>query len=165
MDLFKLPNMNILKIFSVVVLCVVILSSCRDDYNICTENRFVSVNGSFYRVVGGVPTKSTVSNYFLGTIGGNAVVNNVANASSFATELNPTQDSTVYIIRLNNSGFTDTLTYRHTSRTETISAECGNITAYTLTSVKTTKNYIDSIVILNNSISRFFAENVKIYYR
>ena len=156
--------MNFTKVSSLLLFCAIAFSACGDEYDLCTENRFVTLNGSFYKVIGGVASRSTVSSYYLGSFGGNAITTQ-QNVSAFSLELNPTIDSTVLIIRLNNSGLSDTVTYRHTSRIETVSPNCGDITAYNLTSIKTTKNYIDSIVIVNNNVNRINAENVRIYHR
>ena len=57
----------------------------------------------------------------------------------------------------------DTLTVIHENTNKYLSLDCGSIKVHTIDTAYTTKNFIDSIHIVNHNVNNINAENIKIF--
>ncbi len=83
-------------------------------------------------------------------------------SNSLKFQLSPTED--ISEIVFSALGINDTLTFYYNRELFLISPECGFITNYNIDSINFTKNQIDSIKIIQTSVSNIDEEHIQIYY-
>jgi hypothetical protein len=76
--------------------------------------------------------------------------------------LNSSTASCGFIIMIN--GITDTITFTYTSYPHLLSKECGYTFYHTIDEPVFTKNNIDKVTIIKNTITTLREENIRIYY-
>jgi hypothetical protein len=76
--------------------------------------------------------------------------------------LNASAGSCTFVIRIN--GVNDTIQFLYSSYPHLISKECGYTFYHTLDSHAFTKNNIDTILIINRSVTTANEENIRIFY-
>jgi hypothetical protein len=67
-----------------------------------------------------------------------------------------------FVVRIN--GVDDTMIYKYTSYIHLISKDCGYTYYFTLDSISFTKNNIDSVAVVKNTVTTLDEENIRIYY-
>ncbi len=149
-------------IFIAALTCITIFFSCKDEYTLCEESRFVSLNGNFYKA-GVVPDQLRPISYSITTFNGTPVLTNVPNSAAFSFQLPANADSARYIFNLAGAPV-DTITLRYSTQNEMLSVQCGEITTNTLTSAKTTHHTIDTIIINSPAVATRLAQNIKVYF-
>jgi len=92
----------------------------------------------------------------------NKIYNKALKLLTVEFPLNAGTDSCKFIIRIN--GITDTLGFIYSSFPHLLSKECGYTFFYTLDTAVHTTNAIDSIHIINKTITTFNEENIRIFY-
>jgi len=83
-------------------------------------------------------------------------------SNSLKFQLSPTGDTSKFVFSA--LGINDTLTFYYNRELFLISPECGFITNYNIDSLNFTKNQIDSIKIIQTSVSNIDEEHIQIYY-
>lgn len=142
-----------------------ILSSCKDEYTICTLAKEVNFTSAFYRHVGA--NDVAVSAPVLSVFALNAptsIYNRQANASSFLLPLNPAADSARYVIIVDDNTTSDTLTVVYTSQSTILSPECGSVITNNISRLYSTTHTIDSVKIISNAVSTTSMQNARIYF-
>ena len=76
--------------------------------------------------------------------------------------LNLFENETSFQMRFNRT--TDTVTIKYKNITEFLSLDCGYIRTHEIDSVISTRNFIDSITILNQKVGTIYVENIKIHH-
>ena len=76
--------------------------------------------------------------------------------------LNLFENETSFQMRFNKT--TDTVTIKYKNITEFLSLDCGYIRTHEIDSVISTRNFIDSITILNQKVGTIYVENMKIHH-
>lgn len=71
-------------------------------------------------------------------------------------------NETRFQMRFNKT--TDTVTIKYKNLTEFLSLDCGYIRTHEIDTVISTKNFIDSITILNKKVGTTYVENIKIHH-
>jgi Family of unknown function (DUF6452) len=147
------------------LITTILLWSCRDDYNICNQPRDVKFVGGFYKKIGSSEVGVSLSNLTIFQLNTNTnIYNNQANISLFSLPLNPVLDTSKFVIRIENALQADTVSIIYTSKQVLLSAECGNVTNYSLSKILFTTNTIDSIKIINSEVTTGLNQNTKIYF-
>lgn len=157
------------------IICITMLAACTQQRTPCYEPKIVPVNIGIYRISDTVAVDTSLSDpafYCLDTSVGQAR----GAANKFAALLSPFVDSTRWVLapdyKYNDEDTVffgpesyDTVTFYHNRRMEFISNACGYVFYYDLTNVRTTKNSIDSVILLNNSVdNNADVEHIKIFY-
>lgn len=140
------------------------MMSCQDQYSICNQNKDVVMKASFYRISGGTPAPTPVTELTLSSLQGITIFNRQPNTPAFVVTLNPIADSTTYILKLGDGFPNDTLTIRYTNSSIVLSPECGTIFNHSITSTSTTNQVIDSVQIVDRSVTNVLRENLRIFY-
>lgn len=139
--------------------------SCHDTYTLCEQSRVVSINGRFLKYNPLVPPTAFPPSILSVTgIVGNPLLTNVASPSIFSLSLTPGSDSAKFVLLLNGNLPKDTITCFYTTQLTTISANCGSVNTYNLTSVKSTHNTIDSVAIVDPVVDTRLANNLQYFY-
>jgi Family of unknown function (DUF6452) len=147
------------------VLIVLSIFSCRDEYNICTLNKDVNLIGGFYQNIGGNEVTAVAPNLTIETLNGaGSIYSNQPNISTFSFPLSATVDSAKYIFTIANNLPKDTVTIVYSSKSESVSAECGTAIYNTITKLTSTRNTIDSVKIKSAIVNTLLLQNIKIYY-
>ena len=139
-------------------------TSCKDEYNICDQNRLITMNGSFFTVTGGMEVPLAASNLSISNFNGASILTNVLNSTAFSLGLNSQIDSSKYVFTLGAGLQADTVTFFYNNQTIELSPECGDVDVQNLRSVRTTRNTIDSVRISNASVNNRLAQNIKVFY-
>jgi len=139
----------------VVVVVVSSLTSCRPD-TVCRENTHVALVSEFRRLYLDEgrqlqidPTWDSLTVVGLGAT--QPLYNNSKNLVQIALPMHIAGDSTMYTLCYRNQ--TDTICVRHTNSPYFISMECGCAVNHTLQSIRSTKHWIDSISIVDPSMT------------
>lgn len=86
------------------------------------------------------------------------LITGAENATAIQALLNPARDSIRYAFGPNATidtlAYTDTITFYYTANVHFISNACGYTYYYTLQQIKSTNHYIDSISLINNSVTQ-----------
>jgi Family of unknown function (DUF6452) len=145
---------------------LVLATSCQDQYNICEQNKLVEVNAGFYQKNGGVDVATAPTQLSMSVLGSSTpLYNQATNASKINFSLNPAIDSIKFTVKTATALPADTITIFYANRTIVLSAECGSISAFTITNTKTTTNVLDSIKIINPAVNNTLnIEHLKIYF-
>lgn len=167
-----------LYIYSFYLLLLFLWASCTSDEE-CRKNKNVNLISKFYHVtyidstatnkytllsidsisIQGLRT-DTLTNSFV--LVDSIIYNNTKNVSTIRLPLNSYKlNKTTYQVRLNE--LTDTISIFHANHNYYISLECGCIKTFTIDTVLTTHNFIDSIKITNHTVKNTDAENLYIY--
>ncbi len=161
----------------VVFVCITMLSACTQQRTPCYEPKIVPVSIGTYRMSDTVAVDTALPFprfYCLDT----ALEQSISAKNKFSALLSPFLDSTRWVLipdlidptdTLDTTEtlvqFYDTVVFYHTRKMQFISNACGYVFYYDLTNVRTTKNSIDSIILLNNSVdNNADAEHIKIFY-
>lgn len=148
-----------------IISCLVFAVSCEDSYTICDQSTQVSYKAGFYTKNGSVDVPSTPAALTLTFPGATTFIyNQQPGIGFFLLSLSPGADSVKYYIKIDNSLPADTLTLRYTNAQQTLSPECGTINIHNLTWAHTTKNTLDSVKIVANSVNNVVKENLRIYF-
>ena len=158
-------NLTMTKILPAALSCLTLfLFSCTDDYNICGSSKVVKFVGGFYSATTASETAAPAQSLSLSLINGTNIFTSIPNAASFATSLNPGVDSVQYIISLSDTLPKDTLTIKYSTQIVLVSADCGNVDAYTILQAYSTSNTIKRVAIGDPTVYITGAQNVKIFY-
>mgnify|MGYP001590654895 CR=1 FL=1 len=90
------------------------------------------------------------------------IYNKAGNVQPALLPLNASAGSCIYIIRIN--GLNDTIQFLYSSYPHLISKECGYTFYHILDLPVYTQNNIDTILIINRSITTANEENIRIFY-
>lgn len=82
--------------------------------------------------------------------------------SSFSVPLDPGNDISVFRIVIN--GTSDTAVIRYTRRPHLVAPECGYTILSNITSLKSTHNIIDTLIINSNSVDLNGEKNLHLFY-
>jgi uncharacterized protein YceK len=142
--------------------CSVIILSCAPEA--CFEETNAYLKASFYSYSNSTvkliaPDSLTVFGQGQTT----KLYNKAGNVQPALLPLNAAAGSCTYIIRIN--GINDTVQFLYSSRTHLISKECGYTYYHALLDLPAyTQNNIDTILIINSSITTANEENIRIFY-
>lgn len=158
-----------------VFITVALVSACTQQRTPCYDPKIVSVAIGTYRFVDGVEGDTSLIDpafYCLDT----PLQFTINTRNKFSALLSPFVDSTRWVlvpirdipddtIMGTPVEFYDTLTFYHTREMNFVSNACGYVYYYTLNSVASTYNSIDSIAIINPSVdNNANTQHVKIFY-
>ena len=136
--------------------------SCKDEYTICNLPKDVRFIAGFYQTANVPQSAQNLSVSLLGDT--SAIYRRQPNVPSFSLPLNPTVDSSKYLIAVSNSGPRDTLTIVYSSSNVNLSPECGNVSYHTITRLSSTLHTIDSVKLIAPAINTSSVQNAKIYF-
>jgi hypothetical protein len=131
------------------------VGSCFDE----TESR---VKATFYSTETGNPTAPdsvTLFGIYMDTL---EIYNKTTNLKTAEFPLYAEKQGCKFVIKIN--GIIDTIEFNYISYPHLLSKECGYTFFYTLETDTHTKNTIDSVSIIKNTITTFNEENIRIFY-
>ena len=137
--------------------CSAIMLSCAPEA--CFEETNAYLKASFYINAKLVSPDSLTAFGFGHTT---KIYDKVKDVQPALLPLNSSAGSCTYVIRIN--GVNDTMQFLYSSYPHLISKECGYTFYHTLDSFSFTQNNIDTILIINRSITTANEENVRIFY-
>ena len=141
------------------------LYSCKDEYSICNLSKDVRFIATFYQRINGADVLYPAPSLSITQIASNALLyNQQSNTATFSFVLNPLVDSAKYIFKVASNSPADTVTIIYTSTGANLSPECGAITYFNVSKIKTTLNTIDSVKITNPILNTDLLQNAKFYY-
>lgn len=154
---------------------VLFLSSCTNDSE-CRKNKYVNLKVGIYLVTYNA-TNQTSTNSVLSidsiTVGGikeingvnllldSLLYNNQKRVNKLVLPLDKSENKSDFFVKFNN--VSDTLTVLYTPYNFYLSLECGCIKTFSIDTVLTTNNYIDSVKITNRNVTNIDAEHIQIY--
>ncbi|NDP20756.1 MAG: hypothetical protein GZ091_06720 [Paludibacter sp.] len=151
--------------------------SCTKDEE-CRKNRYVNMGVGLYHVSYNATTdtysKSTLSidsltlrGINVDTLSGNETLvdsilyNNKKSISKLVLPLNKLKNQSKYLVQFNQ--VIDTITILYRKFDYYLSLECGCIKTFSIDTVLTTNNYIDSVRIINHDVNNNNEEHLQIY--
>jgi len=150
--------------------------SCTKDEE-CRKNRYVNMEIGLYHVTYNAATqayvKSTLSidsltlrGINVDTSGNESLVdsilyNNTKSVNRLVLPLNKIKEQSKYLVQFNQ--VIDTITVFHKNIDYYLSLECGCIKTFSIDTVLTTNNFIDSVRIINHNVDNNNAEHLQIY--
>jgi hypothetical protein len=90
------------------------------------------------------------------------IYNNSKNITKVLLPLNASADSCGFVIMIN--GVIDTITFSYSTYPILLSKECGYTFYHTIDTPLYSRNIIDTITVLKNTITTLNEENIRIYY-
>ena len=150
----------------ILLLTIVVLYSCKDEYNICNEPKTVRFIATINQRVGGADVLTTAPNFSLVNLAGNVpIYSNEPNINSFNITFNNLLDSARYVITLANNLPKDTLNVIYTTvGVQATSLDCGPLFNHNIVRLYSTTNTIDSIKIVSPALNSSLNLNAKIYF-
>lgn len=91
------------------------------------------------------------------------IINNQKKVHDISLPLRYTVDSTKLVFRYSKTKV-DTLVIRHTNTPYFLSMDCGYQMKQAITGIRSTRNVLDSIKVLNNEAGIYGRENLKLFY-
>ncbi len=153
------------KFYSGLLIGILLIAGCKDEYTICNESRNVLLQTNLYTVTSGVEQPFAASGFSLSVINNTQLIyNNNTGISSFLLPLTPGLDSTVYKIVTSSTATPDTLSILYSTNNVQLSVPCGTINMFRILRVTSTRNSIDSLRVKDAEVSNLQKENIKIYY-
>lgn len=159
-----LPFKNrFIKILICTIPLILVLQSCVTETE-CNEALSVSLTVGLKTIKDNKIETLTVDSLWVNGLNNtNYLLANGKNVSKFDAILKNTQAKTEFLIRFNT--LKDTLTVLYTTNPAYfISLECGCIATHTIDEVVTTHHFIDSVRIVNRSITQQKTEHVQIFH-
>lgn len=145
--------------FSVLAM-IISISSCSPDA--CFEETNAFLKASFYLdQTKKLKAPDSLTLYGLNAVGGR-IYNKAAKIQPALFPLNPSADTSSFVIKIN--GVSDTIKFIYRSYPHLISKECGYTFFHDLDTIFYSKNIIDYIFRGNNSITTKNEENIRIFY-
>lgn len=141
--------------------CSAIILSCAPEA--CFEETNAYLKASFYinaNIKAKLIAPDSLTAFGLGQT--TKIYDKVKDVQPALLPLNSSAGSCTYVIRIN--GVNDTMQFLYSSYPHLISKECGYTFYHTLDSFSFTQNNIDTILIINRSITTANEENVRIFY-
>jgi hypothetical protein len=143
--------------------------ACTTDSDECRKEKNVSLNIAFkQKVLNQTTGRYTVGNLSIDSIWVRAIdrdsmiYNNKRSVQSIDLPLKKFAESTSFIIRFNT--VTDTLYVLHnTNDNYFLSLECGCIAVHSINEVISTRNFIDSISVINNDVNTTKTTHIQIF--
>ena len=151
---------NIFTLYLIIVTTFLLLNSCIPQS--CTEKTVSLAGATFYRTgTGKIEAPDTVFLYCLKD-DSQVFYEKVIKKNVIYLPLDASTEKCDLILKINQT--TDTLTFDYSTFPFLISKECGYILCFSITDCKSTKNIIDTIVVVNNRVTNKNEENLRIFY-
>lgn len=164
------------KIILIFLICFAFLSACKSDEE-CRKNRYINLIAGMYHseyndtkgtydrtalnidslTLRGIKLNSNGQEVLVDSI----LYNNSKMINKLALPLQIATQESKYLAVFNNAA--DTITIFHTNYDVFLSLECGCIKTFTIDTVLTTHNFIDSVKITNHNVTNIDAENIQIF--
>ncbi len=156
--------MNKIWLISFLVVVVLFTSSCRDEFTICNLSKEVKFNAGLYEknTVGDIA--KLAPSLTINALGDTAIINGLANLQVFSLPLNNLVDTAKYVISVSYNKPKDTIKIIYTSQSVLLSVNCGNIINYNISKILFSKNTLDTVKILNPTVSNGLLQNAKLYF-
>lgn len=151
-------------------------ASCTKDEE-CRKNRYVNMEIGLYHVSFNAATQVNVKSILsidsltlrginVDASGNESLVdsilyNNIKSVNKLILPLNKIKEQSKYLVQFNQ--VMDTITVFHKNTEYYLSLECGCIKTFSIDTVLTTNNFIDSIRITNHTVDNNNAEHLQIY--
>jgi len=143
-----------------IIALLLAFSSC--DENLCEESTDVNFILGFYTIEDDRVIDSIVSNLTIYGIGReDSLLYNQVVARKITLPLSPTSDTSRFILRINETE--DVCVFTYTRFVRLISHDCGFITEYDILGFDHTNNNIDSVAIIQSTVTNFEEEHIKIF--
>jgi hypothetical protein len=152
----------IYKLVLIILIIITPLVFCTCSVGTCFDETESMVKADFYNMESGSTTKAdslTLYGVGMDTL---TIYNKSLNLNRAEMPLYAEVQECSLVARLN--GVNDTLTFRYSSSFNLISKECGYTYYFSLDTVLTTGNIIDSVAITKKTITTLDEENIRIYF-
>lgn len=135
--------------------------SCKRD---CEYTPVSNAGVRFYTISNNKPVVKSIDSIFVYPIGleDSVLYRWTKNVSSIRLPLNPFEDHTFFVIKLNDN--TDTLQVFYKRQLYFVSEECGFSMNFVLNSVHSTANKIDSVLLIQPKVQTINEEHIRIYF-
>ena len=158
---------KITKSLLLILVAIGIITACSSD-DTCRESKVVEMGMTLYvdsiNPATGlwVEQKITVEPLTIHGVGVDSLLTDSESVSSVKAPLNQFAETSAF--RFDFGSFSDTITIHHKNSIELLSLECGSVRTYNIESASTSGHFIDSITILNPSVTNFHVENIKLHH-
>ncbi len=157
-----------------ILLLALILFGCSSGTE-CRENLEIYLAGKVYNVVFDENRDAYVSQALyiplrINGLGVDSLLMNSSSVSELKVPLNKFDTvssfefTTLKLLENDTLTVSDTVTFYYKNREEMVSVQCGCIVNHTLVDVRHTTHLIDSVVIVNDEVSRISSNNLNLYY-
>lgn len=146
------------------LLIVLGVSACSGDD--CPINNTVMGKMTFYGQdgeAGSLTATLTVS--VVRPQGDSVVLNQKAYASEVVFPLSYVHETDTFVFDYNGGAAYDSLFITHTNTPTLVSVDCGTAMYHTITSVNSTHNLIDTLILKSSEVNYDERENIKVIYR
>jgi hypothetical protein len=151
--------------FNLIITSILLIQSCRDDYDLCNQPRDVKFVGGFFKKIGSTEISNPAPSLNIIQINTSAnIYSNQPNVNLFSVPLSPVKDTSTFSIKVENYLQADTISIIYTSKEILLSDECGKVTYYTVSKILTTLHTIDSIKLTNPEVVTGLGQNAKFYF-
>ncbi len=156
------------KTFSKLITLIVCIemTACTDQYTICSQSKNSNLNAAFRTISNNSDVSFSASSlYMINLTTGNLQFDQKPGISAVSSNLSLLLDSTSFAIKVSATMPADTFTVYYNRAKLFLSLECGEIDVFNINRIKTTKNSIDSIKVLNAAVTNDFQSNINIYFK
>jgi len=153
-------NINKFLLQTILLVFLVQISSC--TVGSCFDETESRVKASFYSMETGKPIAPDSVTLFGINMDTLEIYDNTTNLKTAEFPLYAEKQECKFVIKIN--GIIDTIEFNYISYPHLLSKECGYTFFYTLETDTHTKNTIDSVSIIKNTITTFNEENIRIFY-
>lgn len=150
------------------LLLIIGLAGCHAD-DTCRKSRIVDVGVGFYLdTINHLNNKLVVQKLTVDSIWVHGVevdsllYSNRKNLQNIKLQLNIFAEESKFRFVFNED--VDTLTIRYKNTNHFLSLECGYIRTHTIDTVFSTRNFIDSVAVVNESVNTIYVENIQIHH-
>ena len=147
-------------LFLLLVITTAVICSC--SVGTCFDETESMVKADFYSMESGTTTTADSLTLYGAGMDSLTIYNKSLKLKRAEMPLYAETGECNLVARLN--GVNDTLTFRYSGSFNLISKECGYTYYFTLDTVLTTNNIIDSVAITKKTITTLNEENIRIYF-
>jgi hypothetical protein len=149
----------------IVILLLSVFAACEDETKTCDQTLISSLGINFKKdsLDGFINIDTIWPKVTLYALGKDTILSSQARSSIFMT-LSPLADSSQFYLKLDSAAVADTLTFRYTRTPHFVSPACGFATFFTLDTVITTFNTIDSLHVNNKEVNSTNDTHVSLYF-
>ncbi|QHS61156.1 DUF6452 family protein [Chitinophaga agri] len=150
----------------IAILFLSVFAACEDETKTCDQTLISDLGMNFKKdTLNGYLVKDTtwpkVTFY---AIGNDSVLVKRQPRNSIFTALDPANDTCRFYLQLDSIATPDTLTFRYKRKPSFVSAGCGFATFFTLDTVITTHNTIDSLHINNKEVNSTNDTHISLFF-
>jgi hypothetical protein len=149
----------------IAMLLILAFAACEDETKSCDQTLISDLGMNFKKdtLEGFIVKDTTWPKVTLYALGKDTIIRAQPRNSVFMS-LDPLADSSRFYLRLDSIATPDTITFRYTRKPSFVSPGCGFATFFTLDTVLTTYNTIDSLHINNREVNSSNDTHISLFF-